>query len=44
MHGTENNKSYKIYYFIFYQIYNTTFNKTGLQDQVDFNPEMFGGN
>ena len=36
MHGTENNKSYKIY--------STTFNKTGLQNQVDFNPEVVGNN
>ena len=44
MHGTENNKSYKIYYFIFYKIYDAAFNKTGLQNQVDFNPEMVGSN
>jgi hypothetical protein len=42
MHGNENNKSYKIYYFIFYKIYYSALNKIGLQDQVDFNPEMVG--
>ena len=44
MHVNENNKSYKICYFIFYKIYNTAINNTGLQNRVDFNPEMVGSN